>query len=77
MKTLDWIHLEFILHYITLTNYSDHKYSQHHKCGKKNNIVNKMKTLDWNTLRIYTTLYHIYQILHCKGHMQITAITAL
>ena len=63
MKTLDWIHLEFILHYITLTNYSDHKYSQHHKCGKKNNIVNKMKTLDWNTLRIilhYITLTKYY-----------------
>ena len=30
-----------------------------------------MKTFDRNTLRIYTTLYHAYQLLYCKGHIQI------
>ena len=25
-----------------------------------------------STLRISTTLYHIYQILYCKGHIQMT-----
>ena len=41
--------------------------------GNKNNNVYKMKTLDWNTLRIYTTFYHTYQLLYCKGHTQITS----
>ena len=32
-----------------------------------------MKRLDGNTLTIYTTLYHTYQLLHCKGHIQVTS----
>ena len=54
------IHLEFLVHYITLTNYYilrtywDYMYSQNNKYRKKNNRVNKMTTLDWNTLRIFT-----------------------
>ena len=32
-----------------------------------------MKTLDWNTLRIHSTLYHTYQLLYCKGRIQITS----
>ena len=32
-----------------------------------------MKTLGWNTFRIYTTLYHTYQLLYCKGDVQITS----
>ena len=32
-----------------------------------------MKTLGWNMFRIYTTLYHTYQLLYCKGHIQITS----
>ena len=29
-----------------------------------------MKTLDLNTLRIYTTLYHTYRLLYSKGHIE-------
>ena len=30
----------------------------------------KMKTLDLNTLRTYTTLYHTYRLLYSKGHIE-------
>ena len=73
------MHLEFILYNITLTDYCivkdthlNHNSSQHYKYGKKNNRVNEIKTLDSNTLRIYTRLYHTYQLLYRKGHIQIT-----
>ena len=28
--------------------------------------------IEFNTLRNYTTLYHTYQLLYCKGHIHIT-----
>ena len=28
--------------------------------------------IKFNTLRKYTTLYHSYLLLYCKGHIQIT-----
>ena len=27
----------------------------------------------FNTLRIYITIYHTYQVLYCKGHIQMTS----
>ena len=32
-----------------------------------------MKTLNWNTLRIYITLYHTWFLLYCKWHNQMTS----
>ena len=32
-----------------------------------------MKTLVRNTLKTYTMLYHTYQLLYCKGDVQITS----
>ena len=40
---------------------------------EKSNRVNKMKHWIEIHLRIYTTLYHTYQLLYCKGHIQITS----
>ena len=39
---------------------------------QKNNRVNKM-IIKFNTLTNYTTLYHTYLLLYCKGHIQITS----
>ena len=66
------MHFEFILYNITLTNYCivkdilNHKSWQNYKYGKKSNRVNEIKTLDRNTLRIYTTQYYTYQLSYCK-----------
>ena len=32
-----------------------------------------MKPLDWNTLRIYITVYSTYMLLYHKGHIHITS----
>ena len=37
------------------------------KQSKQNNNI------EFNTLRNYTTLYHTYVLLYCKGHIQITS----
>ena len=36
---------------------------------KENNRV-KNVNITFNTLMIYTTLYHTYLLLYCKGHIQ-------
>ena len=41
---------------------------------QKNNRVNKNDNIEFNTFRNYTTLYHTYKLLYCKGHNQITSI---
>ena len=33
-------------------------------CSKENDKI------AFNTLRIYITIYHTYQLLYCKGHIQ-------
>ena len=38
---------------------------------QKNNRVNKMTKIAFNTHRIYITIYHTYPLLYCKGHIQI------
>ena len=27
-------------------------------------------SMSFNALKIYTTLYHTYKVLYCKGHIQ-------
>ena len=39
---------------------------------KENNRVKNVK-VTFNTLRTYITLYHTYQLLNCKGHIQMTS----
>ena len=34
------------------------------------NRVNKKDKITFNTLRVYITTYHTYQLLYCKGHIQ-------
>ena len=38
---------------------------------KENNEI-KNVNITFNTLRTYTTLYHTYFLLYCKGHIQMT-----
>ena len=39
---------------------------------KENNRV-KNVNFTFSTHRIYITLYHTYQLLNCKGHIQMTS----
>ena len=41
--------------------------------SKQTKIGYKNVNVTSNTLRIYTKLYHTYQLLYCKGHIQITS----
>ena len=76
------IHIDFILHSITLTNYYNAKNTfrsqivkaQH--TWKQKNTVNKNDNFAFNTQRFYTTLYHTYILLQCKEHIQIASNTA-
>ena len=38
--------------------------------GTKDNRVNKMKKIAFNTLRIYIKIYHTYWLLYCTEHIQ-------
>ena len=52
--------------------HSDNIQSHQHKSKDKNNIVKKVINIELNTITNYTTLYHTYQLLYYKGHIQIT-----
>ena len=43
---------------------------------QKNQQSKQNDNFELNTLRNYTTLYHTYQLLYCKGHIKMT-ITAM
>ena len=73
------IYLEITLHYITLTDYYIVKghiqiTSNHINVNVKQKKYNRVNKIEFNTLRNYTTLYHTYYILYCKGHIQKTSI---
>ena len=40
---------------------------------QKNDRVKKNDNIEFNTFKNYTTLYHTYQLLYCKRHIQITS----
>ena len=76
MSTSHLIHLGHILHYITLTFYYIVKDTFRWQVitviadvEKENNGVKMLMSHLINTLRIYTTLYHTYPLLYCKGHI--------
>ena len=77
MKTLPLIHIDFILHYITLTNYYNAKNifksqvsTAQNKCGNKKKYSKQNENFAFNTHRIYTILYHTYHLLQSKEHVQ-------
>ena len=43
---------------------------------QKNQQSKQNDNFESNTFRNYTTLYHTYQLLYCKGHIKMT-ITAM
>ena len=80
MSTSHPLHIGFILHYITLTDY--YNYCKGHIQMTSNYCTidmetenNKVKNVNvtYNTPRIYTTLYLTYRLLNCKGHIQMTS----
>ena len=46
-------------------------YGNLHMETKKHSKQND--NIQFNTLRNYTTLYHTYKLLYCKGHIQMTS----
>ena len=39
----------------------------------KKQLSKQNDNIEFNTLRNYTTLYHTYLLLYCKGHIQMTS----
>ena len=52
-------------------SHSDKIQSHHHKSTNKNNTINKVINIELNTITNCTILYHTYQLLNYKGHIQI------
>ena len=79
MKTLPSIHIDFLLHDITLTGY----YNAKNICRaqvitvkqmwKKKQQSKQNDNFAFNTHTFYTTLNDTYHLLQCKEHMQITS----
>ena len=69
---LYYIISHLLLLYCKGTNLDD-KQLQHNRCEERQTkrVKNSKVTLD--ILRIYTLLYHIYQILYCKEHIHMTS----